>query len=116
MNRRFYMKFFLIIACMLSSLCFGGEAKGHSSEKKPTLTLYYSPRCPYCIKVLNHLEKMHKSVPLANVQDAAKKKELMKIGGKGQVPCLVINGKAMYESQAIMKWFSNHPDYLNPTQ
>jgi len=34
--------------------------------------------------------------------------ELIKIGGKSQVPCLVINGRALYESQDIIKWFDEN--------
>ena len=109
------MKFFLIIACMFASLCYGGESKHSSSSKKTTLALYYSPSCPYCVKVLNHLKKMGKTVPLVNVQQSPKKRdELKKIGGRGTIPCLIINKKAMYESQSIIKWMSAHPEYLDP--
>ncbi len=35
--------------------------------------------------------------------------ELIKIGGKPQVPCLVIDGKALYESSDIIEWLKkNH--------
>jgi glutathione S-transferase len=30
--------------------------------------------------------------------------DLIAIGGKGQVPCLVIDGKPMYESGDIVTW------------
>jgi glutaredoxin 3 len=109
------MKFFLIIACMFATLCYGGESKHSSSSKKPTLMLYYSPSCPYCAKVINHLKKMGKTVPMTNVQQYPKKREeLKKIGGRGTIPCLIINKKAMYESQVIIKWLSDHPNDLDP--
>ena len=34
--------------------------------------------------------------------------ELIAIGGKSQTPCLVINGKAMYESDDIIDWLKNN--------
>ena len=34
--------------------------------------------------------------------------ELIKIGGKPQVPCLVIDGKALYESLDIIEWFKRN--------
>lgn len=36
------------------------------------------------------------------------RQELLNIGGKGQVPCLVIDGKAMYESDDIIDWMKNN--------
>ena len=34
--------------------------------------------------------------------------ELIKIGGQAQVPCLVIDGKAMYESDDIIGWLKDN--------
>jgi len=34
--------------------------------------------------------------------------ELIKIGGMSQVPCLVIDGKALYESLDIIEWFKRN--------
>ena len=36
------------------------------------------------------------------------REELIKIGGKTQVPCLVIDGKALYESLDIIEWFKKN--------
>ena len=70
------------------------------------LTLYYMPMCPFCIKVLNFLKKKGLSVLLKDISTSDQyEQELIKIGGKGQVPCLVINGKALYESDDIIEWF-----------
>ena len=55
---------------------------------------------------MNFLEKNNISVPMKNIhEEAGAKEELIRIGGKSQVPCLVINGKALYESDDIIKWF-----------
>lgn len=38
----------------------------------------------------------------------ASREELLKIGGKSQVPCLVIDGVALYESLDIIKWLKDN--------
>jgi glutathione S-transferase len=40
--------------------------------------------------------------------DPRNREELVKIGGKGQVPCLVIDGQALYESNDIIEWFKKN--------
>ena len=76
------------------------------------LTLYYLSNCPFCTKVLDHLKKMNKTVAMKDIDLPGIREELREIGGKSQVPCLVIDGNAMYESAAIMQWMSNHPTHL----
>ena len=72
----------------------------------PNLTLYYMPMCPFCIKVLNYLKAKGISVTLKDISaNPHYEQELVKLGGKGQVPCLVIDGKALYESNDIIQWF-----------
>lgn len=45
------------------------------------------------------------SLPLKSTQsDPNNRQELLKIGGKTQVPCLVIDGTALYESDDIIQW------------
>ena len=69
------------------------------ADEKPTLLLYYLPWCPYCQKVLSFLKQIHKSVPLENLQKNNKGREdLQRIGGKMQVPCLIIDDYPLYES------------------
>jgi glutaredoxin-related protein len=80
-------------------------------QKKYTnynLVLYMNPRCGYCQKVLDYLNNNNISIPMKNTQDPGVRGELVRIGGKGQIPCLVINGEALYESDAIIEWFKNH--------
>jgi len=72
----------------------------------PTLTLYHFNGCPYCQRVRDYLAKENITVPMKDTHaNASFKEELFKIGGKTQVPCLVIDGKAMYESLDIIEWF-----------
>ncbi len=72
----------------------------------PAVTLYYKDTCPYCQKVFNYLNQAGIQVPKKNIAaDPNNAQELIKIGGKRQVPCLVIDGKALYESDDIIAWF-----------
>jgi glutaredoxin 3 len=74
------------------------------------LTLYILNSCPYCQKVLNYLTEKSITVLIKLTGDDANREELIKIGGKKQVPCLVIDGKALYESNDIIAWFKeNYP-------
>ena len=41
-------------------------------------------------------------------QDSLAREELVKIGGKSQVPCLVIDGKVLYESLDIIEWLKKN--------
>ena len=41
-------------------------------------------------------------------ENPAYRDELIKIGGKPQIPCLVIDGKALYESLDIIEWFKKN--------
>ena len=71
------------------------------------LTLFYSPMCVYCQKVLQFIESNNISVELKDVSGNPEvQQELMTIGGKTQVPCLSIDGKALYESDDIVQWMS----------
>ena len=94
---------------------FHKPLKQRIAREKPLLTLYYLPWCPYCLKVTDYLRQIHRTVPMKNLQHNSKNKdELRRIGGKTQVPCLVINGKAMYESTAIIQWLSQNKSILEP--
>lgn len=80
------------------------------------LVLYYSPYCPYSRKVLNYLDQTHKTIPMKNVyEDPKYKEELREQGGKMLVPCLIINGKPLYNADAIIQWLSEHQDLLSDT-
>ena len=73
------------------------------------LTLYYSPMCPYCIRVRYFLSRQGITVPEKNTQrDPDAHRELIEVGGKGQVPALMIDGAILYESNDIIRWFKQH--------
>ena len=68
------------------------------------LKLYYKPECPFCKKVLSFMEKNDIELELKNIHDEENKKFLVEKGGMTQVPCLFIDGKAMYESDDIIEF------------
>ena len=75
----------------------------------PELTLYFMPTCPFCQKVVKYLEQNDISVTMKNTAaNSQTRQELLSIGGKTQVPCLVIDGKTLYESDDIIQWFKVH--------
>ncbi len=75
----------------------------------PRLTLYHSMSCPYCAKVRDYLSQQGINIPMKDIHAlAGAREELITIGGKGQVPCLGIDGKALYESLDILEWFKTN--------
>lgn len=75
----------------------------------PELMLYYFPSCPYCRLVLDCLDRLDLEIPMQDIQtELGARDELLAIGGKGQVPCLVIDGKPLYESADVVSWLEAH--------
>lgn len=75
------------------------------------LTLYMFDTCPYCKKVINEIDSQHRDdIEFKNIRKNEKDREqLIETGGKSQVPCLVIDGKPLYESSDIIEWLRNNP-------
>ena len=67
-------------------------------------TLYYKKSCPYCQKVLHFMEENKINLDKRDILQPGNQDDLVRIGGKKQVPCLVIKGKAMYESDDIIDY------------
>lgn len=73
------------------------------------VTLYHFMSCPFCGKVRNYLESRGITIPMKDTRaDNANREELMKLGGKTQVPALLIDGVIMYESNDIINWFEQN--------
>ena len=70
-------------------------------------TLYYRKDCPYCQKVLRYMEKNKINLDKRDINQPGVQNDLVRIGGKKQVPCLVINGKALYESDDIVAYLAD---------
>lgn len=74
----------------------------------PELTLYTRPGCPYCRKVLDFTRREKIDLTIKDIGDADVSRELIRAGGKQQVPCLVSDGKALYESDDIIRWLKEN--------
>lgn len=74
------------------------------------LTLYIMNTCPFCKKVLRFIEKNKiEGIEVKDIIGNEKnERELIEIGGKKQVPMLLIGEKPMYESDDIIKYLKEN--------
>lgn len=75
------------------------------------LVLYYKDTCPYCKKVFRVIDKynLNEKIETKNINESSEfKEELINNGGSVMVPCLFIDGKAMYESSDIIKYLKDN--------
>ena len=77
------------------------------------IQLYFDPVCPFCARVIAHLEE--KQIPYEKKQialraDSETKRELVELGGRPQVPFLHDPEREvrMYESQDIVDYVDLH--------
>lgn len=71
------------------------------------LVLYYRPTCPFCVRVLKRMKDLgiEGAITLKNISDDEEAETtLISVGGKRQVPCLLIDGEPLYESGDIVAW------------
>jgi len=75
----------------------------------PELTLYLTAWCPFCVKVKNYLKRRGIEVAEKDTSaDPQARQELISLTGRTQVPCLVIDGSPMLESNDIIQWFEDN--------
>jgi len=98
-----------MIACVQEEYQQEESMASHSVER-PHLVLYVRNSCPHCTNVTKYLKKERiRTITIKDIgKDRQAAQDLVKIGGLRQVPCLVINGKAMYESSDILHWLKTH--------
>jgi glutaredoxin len=75
------------------------------------LELYHFESCPYCAKVRNFIDQsgIKPKITYHDTQkDSKAHDQLMKMNGDDQVPCLVIDGKPMLESDDIISWLKSN--------
>lgn len=70
----------------------------------PELVLYFKPTCPYCQKVLAYMQDQDIELEMRNTMEPGVVDDLIELTGKTQVPCLVINGEPMLESNDIIAY------------
>lgn len=70
------------------------------------LLLYKMEGCPYCNKVLKHLEEKNMEFRSLDISDPVNMDELLHLGGQHQVPFLVDtdHNAKMYESESIIQY------------
>ncbi len=70
-----------------------------------TVRLFTYPSCPYCKKVRNAFDEMDIEFDEVNAERGTDgSKELLELGGKQQVPFLVVEETMMYESDDIIEY------------
>lgn len=73
------------------------------------LKFYYMDVCPFCQKVMKYMEDNDISVEMVDIKaNSQNQEELIRVGGKDQVPMLLIDGDPLYESDDIIQWFKEN--------
>ena len=72
------------------------------------LLLYMLEECPYCQKVIKHLEETNIPYRAMNINDPVNMDELLHLGEIDQVPFLVDTDKSvkMYDSEKIIEYIN----------
>ena len=113
-----FSKFSMVaLLSAVGQLSFQGQAFAkeivYASSTIPhieSLELYCTSYCPYCKKVFSFMDQENLSFPKVFIdKDKEGRMNLVQVGGKAQVPCLVINKKlALYESNDIISWLKTN--------
>lgn len=83
-----------------------------SPEEERDLVLYKGEDCPYCQDVMRGIEGLDLPLSFRDAGgDAAAARELRKLIGVAQIPCLVIDGVPMLESQDILAWLRAYAEH-----
>ncbi len=74
-----------------------------------SLVLYHFEGCPYCAKVRAAAKELNVELDKRDTREnEAYRNELVSLTGKTQVPCLVVDGKPMHESDDIVDYLREH--------
>jgi glutaredoxin len=70
------------------------------------ITLYINPSCPFCRKTVEVAQELGVPLTLKDIHDEGVADELVKLGGKRQMPYMVDDeaGVSMYESDDIQAY------------
>ena len=76
-----------------------------SPDQERELVLYGRRSCPYCVRVYRELERLELTVELRDTSGGSSHRQaLIRQTGRSQVPCLFIDGEALFESADIVAW------------
>ena len=74
-----------------------------------SMILYHFESCPYCVKVRNAVSELAMELEMRDTRaNDAYREELLSLTGKTQVPCLVVDGKPMHESDDIVNYLKEN--------
>ena len=71
------------------------------------MILYFKQTCPFCLKVLDYMKANDIQMDMRDTLNAENREELMRINGTTQVPCLVVDGNPMLESNDIIAYLDS---------
>ena len=69
--------------------------------------IYVKPGCPFCAKVDRFMGNVGIEMEHRNILEGTHRDDLVALGGKAQVPCLVVDGQPMYESMDIIHFLND---------
>ena len=75
------------------------------------LELFHLMACPYSAKVRDFIEKhgLQSRIRYREIhEDERAREELTRMNGDAQVPCLVVDGEPILESDSIIQWLDRH--------
>ena len=75
-------------------------------KEKTMLELFVLETCPYCIRVMDFLNKENMKYKKIDISNKESEESLIQIGGKRQVPFLIDTERniQMYESKDIIEY------------
>ena len=74
-----------------------------------SLELYHFEACPYCAKVRSAARELAVDVRMKDIREKGEyRDELIAMNGRPQVPCLVVDGTPMLESDAIISYLKEN--------
>lgn len=80
-------------------------AQVSKSGQQLELVLFKNDTCPFCLRVMSAVAALGLAIPVRDTRtDPRAKEDLVKLGGKSQVPMLLINGQPLYESADIVRF------------
>jgi glutathione S-transferase len=83
------------------------------------IELFHRQECPYSAKVRRFIEAegLKSQIKYHEIdKEEGSDRKLLDLTGDEQVPCLVVDGKPILESDDIVDWLEDHKDDLRPLQ
>ena len=83
----------------------------------PKLELYFFASCPFCVYVINTIQKYKIRVDYKDIlSEKENRQQLLRDTGRQTVPCLYIDGNPMHESSDIIRWLETNIEKLEKVE